>query len=63
MSDVGDKEGSFVEAHGELPSRTAAPSQASTMMPASYDKNATTQRDGSCKGISFVWGSSIGCLK
>lgn len=54
MSDVGDKEGSFVEAHGELPSRTAAPSQASTMMPASYDKNTTTQGDGSCKGISFV---------
>lgn len=47
MSDVGDKEGSFVEAHGELPSRTAAPSQASTMMPAIYDKNATTQGDGS----------------
>lgn len=56
MSDVGDKEGSFVEAHGELPSRTAAPSQASTMMPASYDKNTTTQGDGSCKGISFAWG-------
>ena len=56
MSDVGDKEGSFVEAHGELPSRTAAPSQASTMMPASYDKNTTTQGDGSCKGIPFLWG-------
>lgn len=41
MSDVGDKESSFVEARGELPTRTGAPSQASTMMPT----NTTTQAD------------------
>ncbi|KAJ7393492.1 Alsin [Desmophyllum pertusum] len=29
-----------------MPSRTAAPSQASTMMPASYDKNTSVAGDG-----------------
>jgi len=41
-SDFGDKESSVPEAgHAEMPSRTTAPSQASTMMPSSYDKSTT----------------------
>ncbi|KAL9971302.1 hypothetical protein ACROYT_G023811 [Oculina patagonica] len=44
-SDVGDKESSILEAHAEMPSRTAAPSQASTMMPASYDKSTSLGGD------------------
>lgn len=45
-SDIGDKESSMLEAHSEMPSRTAAPSQASTMMPASYDKSTSLAGDG-----------------
>lgn len=40
-SDYGDKESSVPEAHAELSNRTAAPSQASTMMPSSYDMGKT----------------------
>ena len=36
------------EAHAEMPSRTAAPSQASTMMPSSYDKNTALGGEGKC---------------
>ena len=46
MLDTGDKESSLLEAQAEMPSRTAAPSQASTMMPASYDKNTSVAGDG-----------------
>ena len=48
MSDAGDKESSVHEGHPEMPSRTAAPSQASTMMPTSYDKNTCALGDGQC---------------
>ena len=36
------------EAHAEMPSRTAAASQASTMMPSSYDKNTALGGEGKC---------------
>lgn len=45
-SDAGDKESSVVEnAQGDTTNRTAAPSQASTMMPASFDKNTSVVGD------------------
>lgn len=47
-SDFGDKESSVPEAHAEMPNRTAAPSQASTMMPSSYDKNTALGGEGKC---------------
>ena len=48
-SDYGDKESSVPEAsHAEMPSRTAAPSQASSMMPSSYDKSTTLGGEGKC---------------
>lgn len=36
------------EAHAELSNRTAAPSQASTMMPSSYDMSKTLDGEGKC---------------
>ena len=36
------------EAHAEMPSRTAAPSQASTMMLSSYDKSTALGGEGKC---------------
>lgn len=48
MPDAGDKEVSVHEGHPEMPSRTAAPSQASSMMPTSYDKNTCALGDGQC---------------
>ena len=34
------------EAQGDISSRTAAPSQASSMLPSSYDKNTSVTADG-----------------
>lgn len=58
-SDAGDKESSVSEVHGDVPSRTAAPSQASTMMPTSYDKNTSVTGDGKNKSVGTAmshWG-------
>lgn len=52
--DAGDKESSVVEtAQGDTTNRTAAPSQASTMMPASFDKNTSVTGDGKSKDIDL----------
>ena len=54
-SDAGDKESSVVEnAQGDMTNRTAAPSQASTMMPASFDKNTSVAGDGKYKFIDLL---------
>ena len=39
------------EAHVEIPSKTAAPSQESTMMPSSYYKTTTLGVEGNSKDV------------
>lgn len=60
-SDAGDKESPVVEnAQGDMTNRTAAPSQASTMMPASFDKNTSVAGDGKYKFIDLLsWESNL----
>ena len=44
------------EAHqGDIPIRTAAPSQASTMMPTSYDKNTSVTAGEGKDNPGFYW--------
>jgi len=45
-SDAADKDSTVFEAQGDISSRTAAPSQASSMLPSSYDKNTSVTADG-----------------